>query len=173
MGRQIRFYFVEQDEGGFLEFLNKEDIIYLRRDHSEERAYRVYDEFQLNPRTEASHSQTLVCRTCDIDRLRFLPRRRSDMYFIDCGRSPVIEFSRSGFHAEAGILVSGRLWYEHKYWDKDAQGNAVVVAKGEDLKKLYERLARWIKKHGKRLPNGNYIAPHAADLHAQGAELSP
>jgi len=74
---------------------------------------------------------------------------------------------------EINPLVSGRFWYEHKYWDKDKDGRDILVAKDEELKLLYERLARWIKKYCKRLPNGNYIAPLAAELYSKGAELSP
>ncbi len=173
MGRQVNFYFIEQDELRFLDILSKENVVYLRMDRSEKRAFRIYDEFRLNPCGEASHGQTLICRSCDLDRLVFLPRRKSDMYFVDLDRSPVIEFSRSGYRDVSNRLVSGRLWYEHKYWDRNSNGESVLYAKGEDLKKLYERLSRWIRKHCTRLPNGNYIAPHAAEVYANGAELSP
>ena len=172
MGRQVNFYFVEEDERRFLDRLDVEAVTFLRADTYEEPIHKIYDEFQLKARSESSHSQTLICRTCDLCRLRFR-KITGKRYYIDGDRSPVIEFIRSGYLAESNILVWGRIWYEHKYWDRDKRGTSILVAKEDELRRLYERLARWIRKHCKRLPNGNYIAPHAAELHAKGAKLSP
>ena len=173
MGRQVNFYFVEEDEQSFLQILEHEEVIFLRDDDHEWPSHRFYGEFRLQPRDGAAHSQTLMCRKCDLKHLRFSRIATTERYYIDSICSYVIEFTRSGYREVSNTLVSGRIWYEHTFWDKDSEGRDILVAKDEELKKLYERLARWIKKYCKRLPNGNYIAPHATELYAKGAELSP
>jgi hypothetical protein len=173
MSRVISFYFIEEDEQSFLQILNPERVLILRSDPGRERLLVIYDEFSLNPCTQVTHSQALLCRRGDETGIRFMETRDGDQYFIDCECSPVIEFTRSGYDAGSNTLVSGRLWYEHSYSDMDKHGQSILFEKAEGLLWLYERLVRWIEKNCRRLPNGSYIAPHAAELYAQGAKLSP
>jgi len=173
MGRQISFYFIEEDEQSFLQLLNTEHVVFFRSDPGRERLPVIYDELALNPCTQVTHPQTLVCRRGDEAGIRFIETLHGGRYFIDGGRSPVIEFTRSGYDAGTKTLLSGSLWYEHAYRGEDQSGNSVVVKKDEELKRLFERLAEWIEKRCKKLPNGNYIAPCAAELYARGAKLSP
>jgi hypothetical protein len=173
MGRQISFYFMERDERLFLQILSTESVEFYRGDPGPDKSPVIYNEFSLNPCTDVTHPQVLVCRRGDEAQIRFLETRDSGRYFIDSVCSPVIEFTRSGYNAGSDTLVSGSLWYEHTYSDEDQNGRNVLAGKAEELKRLYERLAEWIETHCQRLPNGNYIAPHAAESYGRGAKLSP
>ena len=115
-------------------------------------------------------SQMLICFMTDLDKIIY---GRADQYYVNIIVSPVIEFSRSGHNPNLNRLISGRLWYQHKYWTKDKKGNDILLEKSQELEKLYNSLARWIKKYCKLLPNTNYIGPHAMELYKNGAELSP
>lgn len=57
--------------------------------------------------------------------------------------SPVIEFSRTYIDLERKQISNGRLWVEMKYWNE----NEELVEKPKELDKLYQKLARWIRKN--------------------------
>jgi hypothetical protein len=170
MGRQIEFYFSEDDEQEFLRQIESAEITFLR---FRELVSVRYEEVRLAEFSETSGSeqQVLICHRSDLECLKYWGSA-SDMYMVNILDSPVIEFSRSGLTRDSNRLLSGRLYYEHRYWTKDAAGNDVIMEKSEELEKLYSRLVRWIKKYCKRLPGGYYIGPHAMKLHQNGAELS-
>ncbi len=172
MGRQVGFYFTDRDEEEFLELSQLQGVVLLR---SRQLASPLCEEVQLKPfqLTSNSDSQTLACFVSDKKELTFREIEGRGSFYIDDCVSPVIEFSRSGYRPDLNMIISGRLWYEHKYWTKDEDGNDVLREKSKELEKLYNSLARWIRKHCTRLPNGNYIAPHAQELHENGADLSP
>ena len=171
MGRQIGFYFDKKDEKEFLELPQFKEIAFLK---FREMKSPQYDEIRLEKFSIISdaQSQTIMCSKSDLNNLAYR-EIGGGLYYIDAHDSPVIEFSRSGYKAELNRLISGRLWYQHKYWSKDKHGNDVILEKSKELEKLYNSLARWIRKHCTRLPNGNYIAPHAMELYKSGVELSP
>ena len=136
-----------------------------------------------SPRYEEAHletfakkpealSQSFMSFRSDLRQLKYREIKDSGLFYIDGYESPVIEFSRSGYKPELNLIVSGRLWYQHKYWTKDENGQDIIREKSKELERLYSSLVRWIKKHCTRLPNGNYIGPHAAELHERGAKLS-
>ena len=173
MGRQVNFYFDDKDENIFLNLPQLKDVTFLRFDNVNRPQNYIYDEFDLNPQLEALHSQTCICLKIDLDIVKYSEIERGKAYFINDIVSPVIEYTRSGFDYNLNLLVSGRLWFQMKYWAEDEEGNDVLLSKSKELERLYNNLAGWIRRYCKRLPNGNYIGPHAMELYKKGAELSP
>lgn len=172
MGRQINFYLAANDER---ELLNAEFLKYvefIRRDVPSPRSQR-YADFEFSPYDDGIYSQLYICFERDIDRIEFRKLEAKNLFYVDSTISPVIEFIRSGYKKEENLLISGRFWIEMKYWDKDEQGNSVLITKGKELEKLYTDLAKWVRKYCTRLPNGNYIGPHALEAYKKGAKLSP
>lgn len=173
MGKQVNFFFVEEDEKEFLKRLNGEDIVLLKK-NTEQPRNEIYDEFHLSPNKEASQSQSYICLKTYLSEVKYEAVEEHGYFYIESFASPVIEFSRSGLNPESDILVSGRIYYQHTYWDEDENGNDILLEKPEEPEKLYNRLARWIRKYCKRLPNDyRYIGPHALELYKKGARLSP
>ena len=170
MGRQIRFYFVDSDEREFLILPQFEDAVFLKFRELESAQCELYCDINEKARSGISQNQTCICIKRDMANVKFLGRE--GRFLLDNYESPVIEFSRSGYKPELNLIVSGRLWYQHKYWTKDENGQDIIREKSKELERLYNSLVRWIKKHCTRLPNGNYIARHAMELHERGAKLS-
>jgi len=172
MGRQINFYFDEKDEQEFLKLHQLNDIVFLKFRNMKS---PQYEEIQLGSPVHVSDSdsQTYMCFRHDLNNIEYQDYDDGKLFYIKGVTSPVIEFSRSRYRQNLNLLGSGRLWYEHKYWAKDEDGNDVLLEKSKELEKLYNSLARWIRKHCTRLDNGNYIAPHAMELYKNGAEISP
>jgi hypothetical protein len=170
MGRQIGFYFDDIDEKEFLKLSQLQDIVFLRFREMKCPECEEVDIVKYS-RTSYDQTQIMICEKDDSKNVAFL--EGGGTYMIDNHDSPVIEFSRSGYLPRKNLLVSGRLWYQHKYWTKDENGDDIIKEKSKELERLYNSLARWIRKHCTRLPNGNYIASHAMELHRSGAELSP
>lgn len=171
MGRQIEFYFDDGDEREFIKLAQFKDVVFLKFREMEFRKYEECLDIKKKAYSEASWNQTCICIERDLKSVKLLGKDGN--FFVDLHVSPVIEFSRSGYKPELNRLISGRLWYQHKYWAKDENGHDVLMEKSKELEKLYNSLVRWIKKYCKRLPNGNYIGPHAMVLYKNGTELSP
>jgi hypothetical protein len=171
MGKQINFYFGSRDELEFLDcrFLN--EAVFISHESSTN-SIEMYNEFQLNPTIREVYSQLNICRPSYFEQIKFREVPTQEIYFIDPYDNPVIEFIRSGYKEDLNLLISGRLWYQHKYWGKDRIGKSVILTKSEELNKLYNSLAGWIRRHSTPLPNGRYIGPHAKELLEKGAELS-
>ena len=121
---------------------------------------------------QGGYSGVLLCEASSIGNLRYreIPGRG---YYISSTTNPVIELSRAFYNPSTNRLISGRLWFEPKYWDKTESGEDVLVTKDKSLESLYESLAGWLRKHYAKLPNDNLIGPHAHELLKAGAELSP
>jgi len=171
MGRQIGFYFGDKDEKEFLEVVNTNDVVFLR-DQFKRKKIEFYKEFNINPAVNQSKCQAYICFRSDLKSVGFFGDYKAGIILLDIFKSPVIEFERSGLKPDINLLISGRLWYEHKYWTEDKDGNDVLLEKSKELERLYNSLARWIRKHCTRLDDGYYIAPHAMELHKKGAKLS-
>jgi hypothetical protein len=171
MGRQIRFYFVCEDEANLImEALGGDTVLladYVRSLRSGARTEIGADAIGVQVA-----GMVHICFKSDLGRVRYVSTGRGDEYFLESYDSFVIEYLRCGLDAETNRLVPGRLWYQHRYWTKDETGKDVVREKSEELERLYNRLIRRIKKYCKRLPDGYYIGPHAMELHQNGAELS-
>jgi len=173
MGRQIELYFNEDDEKEFLNLHQFEEVVFLKFREMIAPKYELYNDIKKTAWIETRNTQTFICRKSDLEILEYQSVFTSgrNLFYIDSDCSPVIEFSRSGYIPDTNNLIGGRLWYEHKYWAKDQDGNDVLKEKSKELEKLYESLARWIRKYCKRLPDGRYIGPGAMKLHNQGARL--
>ena len=170
MGRQLGFYFGDNDEKQFLEFVRANDVVFLRHCVKEAKN-EVYNEFNINPAINQSIAQSYICFQAELECIRYIGSKEIGFFLIDIHDSPVIEYDRSGLKSDSNLLISGRLWYQHKYWTKDESGHDIIREKSKELEKLYNSLTRWIKKYCTRLPNGNYIGPHAMELYKNGAKL--
>lgn len=173
MGRQVNFYFAKSDEEAFLTAPAMRDTVLVNLRSEGEPSPSVVVQLW-----ERCYSDTRVLQACVtpagfLSGIRYLSVPSIGRYLVDTDCSPVIEYSRSGLNAELNLLVSGRLWYQEKYWDRDENGNDVLMQKDPSLTKLYNTLSGWIKRHCKRLPNGLYIGPGALELYEKGASLSP
>ena len=172
MGRQINFYFAGEDEAHFLRHPNLKGVTYLKSD-VQRPENKPFDLFHEEPDTTSSASQVYICLKPYLSDVTYREVETRGYYYLKSLDSPVIEFCRSGLNLATNTLVSGRIWYEHKYWDKDDDGNDVLLEKPEELQRLYNSLVRWIRKYCTRLPNGNYIGPHAMEIYKRGSKLSP
>ena len=171
MGRQINFYFIQNEETKFITHCIENNLMFLQWD-VELPQNKEYPYFGQLPYNSNVSKQLYICHRRDLQNVKY-KMLESKWFYIDLTVSPVIEFIRSGLNPNNNILVSGRLWFEMKYWDKDEKGNDILVTKDKILEELYNSLAKWIRKYCTRLPNGNYIGPHAMELYKKGAKLSP
>jgi hypothetical protein len=171
MGKQIRFYFDDRDEREFLGLPQFQNVAFLKFREMATTECEEYQELDRKAHSATLRDQTCICLKDDLDLIIIVGE--IDNYFIDVHDSPVIEFTRSGYLPKKNLIVSGRLWYQHKYWTKDETGDDVLLEKSKEIEKLYNSLARWIRKHCTLLPNTNYIASHALELYKRDVELSP
>jgi|WetSurMetagenome_2_1015567.scaffolds.fasta_scaffold278162_1 hypothetical protein len=161
MGGQIIFHFVNLDEREFNKFLAFKDVVFVKWDGS---IFRGLTDYNL---PDGYPFQLFIVRLSDIDNIKIWKEG-----IINLSDSPVIEFTRSYYDKEVNLLISGRLWFEKRYLTKSPDGRDILMEKGEALQKLYDSLAKWIKKYCERLPNGRYIGQHAKDYLEKGAKLS-
>ena len=171
MGQQVSFYFATRDEKPFLGQGCLQDIVLLRQDSLQRpEAVEIQHPCEAIATEEEVRHLVLYPREL-VTGVRFQAVHKLGSYFINVSSSPVIDYLRSRYLANEGVVVFGRIWYERTFWDKDDKGNDILVEKNPELLRLYNRLASWIRRHCKRLPNGNYLGPHAEELHEKGAEL--
>lgn len=177
MARQLGFYFTNLDESEFLSRspLSDTGVLFLRNDLDSPK-HEIYNQFDQLAYDETNDTQIFLCYKEDLSGVLLnrvkIKNTNKWLYYIDGTASPVIEYFRSGYNRGTNIIVAGRLWYEHKYWAKDEGSNSILVEKDKRLEMFYNSLVRWIKQYCTRLPNGNYIGPHAQKLYEAGAGLS-
>jgi hypothetical protein len=172
MGKQVNFYFDRPDEARFLSQRGLSKVEFLVSDVDSPEV-KLSDVFREELDTSSSSSQVYICLRSYFSSVVYQRVEERGYSYLDPFASPVIEYTRSGLNTVRNVLIAGRIWYEHKYWDKDDDGNDVLVEKPERLLRLFNSLARWIREYCTRLPNGMYIGPHAMELHKKGAKLSP
>jgi hypothetical protein len=87
-------------------------------------------------------------------------------YFFGDSNAPVIDFSRS-FVSKDGKLKQGRIWAA-MYRSE----NGALIRKSADFEAWYDQIARWIRRHGKRIRGvDGYIFQEALEWHGKGGEL--
>lgn len=149
MGRQIRFFMVQQDERRFLDFIvARHDKILLPKFGKvpiDVHAFSANDAYQFFITTTQGK---LVERGGFIDELT----------------SDVIEFDRCKIK-NGREMDYGRLWVETKFWDEQGQ----LVTKEKWVNDFYESYRKWIRKEYRLSKDkGFYIAEEAYRLYRAG-----
>jgi len=146
MGRQIRFFFDKEDELLFTDYIYENNFLVM--------------DVKANILTKAdmiaSNDLSFYLTSTDsrID-------KRGE--FIDQITSEVIEYSREKIWND-GVLKSGRLWVELKYWNSSGEH----IPKSNQLGQSYNTLKKWIIKNTRISTCKNYyIGKHAYNLYEQ------
>ena len=166
MGRQVRFYMVEDDEREFMSFANSDDdvgvLLYTMPSS-------IVTPLKMLPRREVLGWFIVWLWNREISpRPKLDYVERQGYYVVDELRSEVIEFVRS--YVSEGRLIRGRIWAQMKYWDLD-RNPPELVKKGEWFPRWFNRLGAWIKRKGVKDRFGAYVLPGAASFAAGGGQL--
>jgi|GEM_PF-3523611 len=159
MGRQIGFLMEKTDEDAFWEFLCSDPKIWaMNPPFKENKCVKL----KKLPDLAKPWGRSIVIwheDLCDEDILKYIETQ--GYWLINKGAKEVIEFLRSRWYRkEDQSLGGGRLWYERFRYDED--GNKVL--KNPALDRLYDTLAKWIRKHGTlHKPSGDYYLPEAKE----------
>jgi len=166
MGRQVNFYMTEHDEAEFLDFVRSDrDVCGIPETLPSEDIVCLP---QLPEREETPFWFTVSFWDRDHSpppRVQLI--REQGYWVVDQFDSEVIEFSRSIMDQER--LVRGRIWAEMAVWQ--STDPPTLVRKSESFQKWFDRLARWVRNHGARDENGDYVLPGAAEYEKQGGQL--
>ncbi|MDX9702392.1 MAG: hypothetical protein RBU23_05025 [Candidatus Auribacterota bacterium] len=164
MGKQTRFYMTEKDESDLLSFARSDRKMAILPYRHFTKEIEIVDTFP-DPNIPFGKSTWLW----DMDHspkpiLSFV--NKQNYYSVDSLFSEVIEFDRSFF--DGTRLRSGRIYIQTGYWDDSGE----YVTKSDEFIKWFERLARWIRKNGKRHNNWGYMLPGAQEFAANGGIIS-
>lgn len=141
MGRQVNFFFSQNDEHEFIKQVNKNGFLIM-----DSTGYVIDDPF-----------------SCPISQFYLaLPdaKLKYSRYFLCSLESEIIEYSRC--ELKGNEMDRGRIWAEFRFWN----ANEEIVRKREVFEKAYEKLARWVKKNSRIDKNKfNYIGPGAYKMY--------
>lgn len=146
MGKQINFEMDHNMTDKFWAFLKSIDNLefIMRRENENQKLSELPSDYYTK----------IIIYNNEIGELQAL----SNSTTIDTMSSPVIEFSRTCIDRERKELRGGRLWVEMEYWDD----NGKQIEKPKELDKLYQKLARWIRKN---MPKIEIEVPHRGKVH--------
>lgn len=156
MGKQVRFFMIENDESRFLEFLAKNSklrfvlpkaaspnfSIFEPRDISslDEKILYLWDSsYDLYPYIKSSFRKFYaeeVGRFIETDQM---------VYSISASNAPIVEYIRSSVNRN-GELTVGRIWAEMYALNE----NKEFIYKGHLFEKWYDDLAAWLRRNLKR-----------------------
>mgnify|MGYP001559939945 CR=1 FL=1 len=141
MGRQVGFYMMPNDEREFIEFvtINSNSVIYpsVSKDKQPKPFKSLPNKYEYN------WWFFIYCQGVK-GLLKYDYIKKQNHYHIDDMRSYIIEFSRCGPKED---LRNGRLWAEIMYWDKDKQGNSIIVRKSPEFVKWFNKITNWIRRN--------------------------
>lgn len=155
MGRQVGFCMTFEDERRFIEFARSDRNVRMLKPDQNTLDIEFLEE--LPPLDDVTAGQILLWDkdNSPLPALRYVPK--GGFYYVEISESEVIEFSRCGID-EKGRWIPGRIWAEFSMLDGDR-----LVKKGQVFKKWFDRLARWIRKHGVRDERLEYVLPGAQE----------
>lgn len=153
MGKQFEFFMSEKDEQKLKEYLQQSNVKMLFEGKSPPPieitklppAFSDIGWFQLFLYKEEWGGLTMRSK------------------WLDVISSPVIEFRRTVIRNDAKEISPGRIWYHHKYFDKDEN----LVEKCKDIDLFYYELKKKIKKilpNHKRLDAGKNKTFYCSDF---------
>ena len=125
MGRQINFYMSNDAQERFINFLNKNEFVFVDCNAS-----------IINDILDDSIREIYLYKQ-DYGNIIM---RRNDKVNIDSLNGPVIEYIKTKILEDQQTVLRGRLWIETKVYNEPAN-------KGESLLKDYQMLVRWIKRN--------------------------
>lgn len=165
MGRQVNFYMTEKDEEEFVAFVRSTGDVCILPYRLPTESLECLENLP-EPGTPFWLSLYLWNRDLSPEPRLYYIEKQKHWYFDDFA-SEVIEFSRCYWHQ--GRLGRGRIWAEMTGWDENEPDK--TFRKSDAFQKWYSRLARWIKRKGKRDKNGDYVLPGAQQFAEQGGVL--
>ena len=142
MGRQYNFYMGRNDEELFLEYLRQNQYV-IYQDNKDGNP-KVIDKWP-EPYSGTGWFILYLYRE-DFGKMIFSESFRDGRLFIQPDDAPVIEFVRTCINPKDKGIMSGRIWLEMKYYDK----NNMLWYKSENLIKAYNDIKKWIKKQLKK-----------------------
>jgi len=95
---------------------------------------------------------------------KFVPK--GGYFVVDEDRSPVIEWTRSRFEKQK--VKPGRIWATFEFTDVATKK---PVDKGEEFRKWYDTVEKWIKRNFVRTNPRFYAGPEAVKFREHGGEL--
>lgn len=154
MGRQYNFYMGRKDEELFLEYLKQNQYVIYQDD--KDGNPKVIDKWP-EPYSSTGWFILYLYRE-DFGEMIFSDSLGDGRLFIHpMEDAPVIEFSRTCINLKDKGIMSGRIWLEMNYYDK----NNMLWHKSENLIKAYNNIKKWIRKQLKEVDmyteSGNYI----------------
>lgn len=165
MGKQIRFYMTDEDEGEFLEFVRSMgDVVILPQttDQKEGEEFSSFGELAGRRLGEGCH---LWNRSISPEPTIQYFDVHGGCYCLDSLESEVVNVMRSKKVDQS--LSMGRLHIE----DKARRPDGSVVEKGADFLKWFDELCRWIRKTYPTTFDGACVSPRADALAKSGVEL--
>ncbi len=155
MGRQVRFCMTFDDERRFIEFARSDRNVRMFKPDQNTLDIEFLEE--LPPSEDISAGQVLLWdkENSPFPTLRYVSK--GGFYYVETGQSEVIEFSRCGIDKKER-WIPGRIWAEFSMLDGDR-----LVKKSQAFEKWFDRLARWIRKHGVRDERLEYVLPGAQE----------
>lgn len=128
MGRQINFYMSNDVQERFIDFLNKNEFVFVDCNAS-----------MINDILDDSKRDIYLYKQ-DYGNIIMSQNNKSN---IDSLKSPIIEYIKTIIKEEQQTVLRGRLWIETKFYNEKGE----VINKEESVLKDYQMLVRWIKKN--------------------------
>ncbi len=155
MGRQLGFCMTFEDERRFIEFARSDRNVRMFTRRQNTLNIEFLEELPLPEDVTAGQLFLWDEDNSPFPTWCYVPK--GGFYFVDTGQSEVIEFDRCAID-EKGRWIPGRIWAEFSMLDGDR-----LVKKGQVFEKWFDRLARWIRKHGVRDEGLEYVLPGAQE----------
>jgi hypothetical protein len=171
MGKQVRFFTLDNDQEKFLRFIYEDLSSY------------IVDLPSTSPKLLIIRKLSEAIEYCSHQRVVYISKPQFPLskkyiskytveksgeirYSFEYITAPVIEFRRSFLSQQK--FVQGRVWASMYIYDEE--GN--TVSKADGFKNWYEQIARWIRRNGKRVQGiDGYIFEGALEWHQRGGVL--
>lgn len=175
MGKQVNFYMLEQDETAFMAFALQDPDVQILAPANVQDCPLILEELPAGRSPYLDSSTVYLSRKNQPIFLRSGVMQVGELagqtlYLIEPFDSSVIEFYRCFLRPDRpDTLTSGRLWTEMRRLTPDKQA---FEYKGDEFKKWYDSLARWIRRRYHRVGD-RYVGPRAYEWHLAGGILQP
>lgn len=179
MGRQVRFYMLQDDEQEFLDFIfikpsiklikkvsDTPELIITRADLNKMPTIRQVFIWDSDFELDISKFKEKYYQEYD-DKLGIYTESDRVYYsFALSSDDPIIEYDRS-FIRDDGILTEGRVWAEMYR----VEGN-ILVKKDPRFIAWFDEIARWLRRNLKRDSDLNaYVSQRVLDWWKKGREI--
>lgn len=164
MGKQIHFYMTNRDEINFINFIRSDRKTCILPSNLSSENLECLEALPKKPTLswfkvwlwDMDHSPPPILSFVD----------KQNYYYVESLFSEVIEFNRS--YVDKNRLRPGRIYMQTGYWDE----SGAYVTKNDEFIKWFERLARWIRRNGKRHNESGFMLPGAQEFAKAGGVIS-